>query len=134
MMPLFDYALHERVITPPVIPTYHLVHSSTELRILGDNDDELSAKQMEVDQEDSVANLLQAHNQPQQSNLPISTSSQDTVRSPNDPQYDASPPQTQYIVEGEDLKRPEVRLFRDFEWRNGKHLSISFYYVLYLGS
>ena len=88
---------------------------------LGERVDELSAEQMQVDQEDGVANLLLARNQPRQSNVPTSTSSQDTVMPPNDHKHDASPPQTRYFVEEEDLKRPEVRLL---ETLNGRTVSI----------
>ena len=73
---------------------------------LGERVNELSAEQMQVGQEDGVANLLQARN------------------------HDASPPQTRYFVEEEDLKRPEVRLS---ETLNGRTVSI-FRFLLFLSS
>jgi hypothetical protein len=94
--------------------------NSNMSKAVGENVRELSAEQTEVDQEDGVANLLQARNQLQQPNLPTSTSSQDTSRPSTDRRRNAERPQVQYFVEEQVLAGSEVRLL---ETSNGEMVS-----------
>lgn len=93
---------------------------------IGENVGELSSEPMEVDQEDGVANLIEAETPPQQPRLPTSTSSQDTIRPSMNRQRDAERPEARYFVEGDVLDAPEVRVL---ETLNGEMVCIFSFFL-----